>query len=195
MVAPHSTTLTARRNTSRGNPAAEHLMSRSPRASANAARTSTASVVTLMPPAVEADPPPTNISMSIDEQREPVHLPNVDSGKAARPRHDREEERRSSGARSDLGRPACSGCSIPGPQGDGAEHDEYERRHQGEFHVHGPAVRVRHPLASAKITGNPRLPRKTPMAITDSIHGSVANGASPSTCGTNPVFVNAEVAK
>ena len=39
-------------------------MSRSPRASARIARTRIAKVVTLMPPAVEAEPPPTNMSAS-----------------------------------------------------------------------------------------------------------------------------------
>ena len=43
-----------------------------PRASANAARNSTASVVTLMPPAVDAEPPPMNMSMSETSKLEPL---------------------------------------------------------------------------------------------------------------------------
>ena len=43
-----------------------------PRASAKAARNSTARVVTLMPPAVEAEPPPMNMSMSVTSRLEPL---------------------------------------------------------------------------------------------------------------------------
>ena len=64
MLAPQSTTLTARRTVSEGMRRSYATMSWFPRASANAARNRIARVVTLMPPAVEADPPPTNISMS-----------------------------------------------------------------------------------------------------------------------------------
>jgi hypothetical protein len=49
--------------------------------------------------------------------------------------------------------------------------------------------------SNPKITGKPRLPRKTPAPITERNHGSVANGSTPSTVGTKPVFVKALAAK
>ena len=64
IVAPQSTTLTASRRMSRGMRRPNASIEGAPRASANAARKSTARVVTLMPPAVDAEPPPTNMSMS-----------------------------------------------------------------------------------------------------------------------------------
>ncbi len=74
-VAPHSTTLTARRSTSDGMRRSNASISLRPRASAIAARNSTASVVTLIPPAVDADPPPMNISMSVTSWLEPSSAP------------------------------------------------------------------------------------------------------------------------
>ena len=71
VVAPHSTTLTASRSTSLGIRRPYASMSSLPRASAKAARNRMARVVTLMPPAVDAEPPPTNMSMSVTRMLEP----------------------------------------------------------------------------------------------------------------------------
>ncbi len=67
-VAPTNDTATASRRVSRGMRRPNASMSRSPRASDTMAMSMTASVVTLMPPAVDAEPPPTNISASVMSQ-------------------------------------------------------------------------------------------------------------------------------
>ena len=67
-------------------------MSSLPRASAKAARNRMARVVTLMPPAVDAEPPPTNMSMSVTSRLEPSSCAHVEGREAAGSRHRRDEE-------------------------------------------------------------------------------------------------------
>ncbi len=58
-------TTNAWRSVTSGTARSKATTSRSPRTSAQTIRNSTAKVVTLMPPAGDALPPPTNISMSV----------------------------------------------------------------------------------------------------------------------------------
>src|SRR5690606_30820010 len=71
IVAPHATTDSATRCTSLGMRRRNTCTDERPRASEKAARASTASVVTLMPPAVDAEPPPTNMSIEPTTSDEP----------------------------------------------------------------------------------------------------------------------------
>ena len=63
IVAPHATTERPTRCTSLGMRRPKTSTDWRPFASDHTARARTARVVTLMPPAVDAEPPPTNISM------------------------------------------------------------------------------------------------------------------------------------
>ena len=93
MVAPHATTDRPTRWTSLGMRRPKDLApTGGPSPPTTTARASTASVVTLMPPAVEAEPPPTNMSMGADQQRRPVQLPDVHDGEPAGSRHGGQEE-------------------------------------------------------------------------------------------------------
>ena len=84
IVAPHSATATDSRSTSIGMRRRNASIDSTPRASANAARKSTASVVTLMPPAVDAEPPPMNMSMSVTSRLDPCSSSDLDGREPAR---------------------------------------------------------------------------------------------------------------
>ena len=75
MVAPHATTESATRWTSLGMRRPNACTDWRPFASDHTASASTASVVTLMPPAVDADPPPTNMSIDPTMSDEPWTSP------------------------------------------------------------------------------------------------------------------------
>ena len=98
-----------------------------------------ASVVTLMPPAVEAEPPPTNMSMSVTEQARAVD--RAMSTSRSRPISPSTEMKKA------LQRPdrPILRASVAGllnsrtQYGDRAEHEQHERRDEGELHVQRPA--------------------------------------------------------
>src|SRR5690606_10131517 len=75
MVAPHAATEGAARCTPLGTRRPNASTDWRPRAADHTAMASAASVVTLMPPAVDADPPPTNISMEPATRDEPLRSP------------------------------------------------------------------------------------------------------------------------
>ena len=75
VVAPQATTLSATRCTSEGMRRPNACTDGRPFASLITARASTASVVTLMPPAVDAEPPPTNMSIEAASIEDPLRSP------------------------------------------------------------------------------------------------------------------------
>ena len=75
IVAPHATTLSATRCTSEGIRRPNACTEGRPLASLTTASASTARVVTLMPPAVDAEPPPTNMSIDAASIEDPFRSP------------------------------------------------------------------------------------------------------------------------
>ncbi|SQC01507.1 Uncharacterised protein [Mobiluncus curtisii] len=74
-----ATTATARRTVDGPIRLPNASMSRLPRTSATIARTITAKVVTLIPPAVDAEPPPINIMME-ETNQDAVHRTHINRG-------------------------------------------------------------------------------------------------------------------
>ncbi len=192
IVAPHSTMLTDRRSTSFGMRRSKASMSSTPRASATAAKNSTASVVTLMPPAVDAEPPPTNMSMSSTSSVEPFISPM--SIVLRPPERDMIEVNIAVMGRV---RPSCppsvalfdhSSRAIASPPT--AMRMTVVRSVTRACRVRRERKRNQRPRA--KMTGKPMAPRNTAIESTESIHGSEAKRSMPGAKGTNPVFVKAE---
>ena len=109
-----------------------------PFASDHTARASTASVVTLMPPAVDADPPPTNMSIEPTMSDEPLSSPmSTTENPPERVIADRKNDWKTVSQAFMLaeGRRVVV---LQGEEGRGAGEEEQHRRDQGELRVQRP---------------------------------------------------------
>ena len=150
-----------------------------------------ASVVTLMPPAVEADPPPTNISASMSS-RDSGWCAFV-SSIAKPPERVITEPNRECPTRCQKPMPAWV-AGLPASKKKRATAPSTSRASVTStvslvcrFHS-----RNRHPFSSSTMTtGKPSAPRNTPMPSTVMTTGSCMISGRPSTCRVNPALLKA----
>ena len=201
MLAPVNTTAIDSRSTSRGMRRPNASMSRSPRASATIASSMTASVVTLIPPAVDADPPPTNISASWMSQLDCVMAPT--STVLNPPERGMIPAKRAASSFS----PKLSGPNVPGLVHSSTSSSSAPTTSSAPL-VTSVSLLCRESRlvqlcqrwpgrGSARwmlrITGKPSAPMNTPRAIGSTSAQSPTCGIRPSVVGTKPALLNAEI--
>src|SRR5699024_4951571 len=191
-VAPRNTTLIASRSVLLGIRRPSALVVRVPLASAAIARIRTAKVVTLMPPAVEADPPPTNIRASVSSIV--VAVEDSMSTIANPPERIMVEAKKALPIFSHQGAPPTVAGFV----------------HSNAAHAAAPStsrmmvvyrvslvcsvhrLRVHFARIRFRKTGKPKLPTNTPTAIGTNTNGFDAKGSRPSGCEVNPALAKAE---
>jgi len=155
------------------------------------ARNMTASVVTLMPPPVEADPPPTNMRASMrsrDSGRCTSGLSIANPPERVMIEPKSEWPTRSQNVRS----PCVSGLPDSKTKSRTAPSTSRISVTSTVSLVCRFHARKRHPLSiSTMTTGKPSAPANTPTAITVRITGSCANSAMPPGWMANPALLNA----
>ena len=193
-VSPIPATETATRIEEVGRARPWAVVSSRPRASARNARKITARVVTLTPPAVDTEPPPTNINASVMSMVDAL----VSTGSmTAKP-----PERIITEANTDC----CSLSATPSPPRVAPLLHSNAANPRAPTSIRSTLTstvsrvwRFQRPRChwcfhSTRRTGKPRLPRNTAQMSAQNTTGSSATGARPPGSRTNPALLNADTA-